>query len=74
MVFVQFGPDGTRLVETRQPLALSFAQPTYEEILKRGLILTRTIELVADAEVLKVVIVDSSIGRIGSLRIPLKSK
>jgi VWFA-related protein len=73
-VFAQFGPDGSRLSIARQPLALNISSPTHDEFLRHGIILTKTMDLVANAERLTVVAVDSSTGRIGSLHVPLKSK
>ena len=71
VLFVQRGTDGKELAGELKTLNLNLVRETYDEIMKKGLGLTRTLPLAPGAAQLRVVVRDVSSGSIGSLTIPL---
>ena len=71
VLFVQRGTDGKELAGELKTLNLNLVRKTYDEIMKKGLGLTRNLPLAPGAAQLRVVVRDVSSGSIGSLTIPL---
>jgi len=71
VLFVQRGADGKELAGELKTLNLNLVRETYDEIMKKGLGLTRSLPLAPGAAQLRVVVRDVSSGSIGSLTIPL---
>ena len=71
VLFVQRGTDGKELAGELKTLNLNLVRKTYDEIMKKGLGLTRTLPLAPGAAQLRVVVRDVGSGSIGSLTIPL---
>ncbi len=71
VLFVQRGTDGKELAGELKTLNLNLVRETYDEIMKKGLGLTRSLPLAPGAAQLRVVVRDVSSGSIGSLTIPL---
>src|SRR5712691_5307574 len=71
VLFVQRGTDGKELAGELKTLNLNLVRETYDEIMKKGLGLTRNLPLAPGAAQLRVVVRDVSSGSIGSLTIPL---
>jgi VWFA-related protein len=74
LVFAQYGPAGNMLDVSRQPLNLKVSSSTHDEFIRRGIVLTKTVNILSNSERITVVAVDSATGRMGSLHLPLNLK
>lgn len=71
VLFVQRGPDGKDLAGEVKTLNLNLKRETYDEVMKKGLSLTRNLPLASGVAQFRVVVRDATSGSIGSLTIPL---
>ena len=71
-VIAQRGADGSFLKREAKGIALNLDQDQYRNMLTQGLNIARTVELAPGAVQLRVVLLDRTSGKIGSVNIPLK--
>jgi len=71
-VIAQRGADGSFLKREPKGIALNLDQDQYRSMLTQGLNIARTVELLPGAVQLRVVVLDRTSGKIGSVNIPLK--
>jgi VWFA-related protein len=74
VIFAQYAADGRGLNKIEQTIELNLTKPRYEDMLKRGMIFNKQLVIAPESEVLKMIVLDKTTGRIGSLKIPVKSK
>ncbi|HEV2688522.1 MAG TPA: VWA domain-containing protein [Bryobacteraceae bacterium] len=72
VLFVQYAPDGRVLNAEAQTLGMNLGKERYDDVQKRGLLYSKTVEPMADADHLRIVVMDHTSGHIGSLQIPIK--
>lgn len=72
LVWVQVASDGKVLNVESQALSMNLKKDRYDEIQKRGLILTKVIQPIENASHLRFIVVDHATGNVGSLQIPIK--
>jgi len=72
LVWVQVASDGKVLNIETQALSMNLKKDRYDEIQKRGLILTKVIQPIENASHLRIIVVDHATGNVGSLQIPIK--
>ncbi len=70
--WVQVAADGKLLNVETQSLSMNLKKERYDDIQKRGLILTKVVEPVENASHLRIIVVDRSTGNVGSLQIPIR--
>jgi len=70
--WVQVAADGKLLNVETQSLSMNLKKERYDDIQKRGLILTKVVEPVENASHLRIIVVDRSTGNVGSLRVPIR--
>jgi VWFA-related protein len=71
LLFVQLASDGKTVTGETKTVNMRLTRQTYEEIMKAGVTLTRTLPIEAGAATLRVVVRDAASGAIGSISIPL---
>ena len=71
LLFVQLGSDGNSVTGEAKTVNLHVLRPTYEEVLKQGVTLSRNLPIAAGATKLRVIVRDATSGSIGSISIPL---
>ncbi len=74
LAFAQYAADGKLLNADVQTLTMNLGKERYDDIQKRGLLYTKTIDPLENADHIRIVIMDHSNGKIGSLEIPLKHR
>jgi VWFA-related protein len=74
IAFVQYGADGKILNVDAQTLSMNLGKERYDDIQKRGLLYSKTVEPIAGADHLRIVVMDHATGNIGSLQVPVKPR
>src|SRR5258706_5995483 len=69
--WVQVAPDGKLLNVETQSLNMNLKKDRYDDIQKRGILLTKVIEPVENASHMRIIVVDRATGNVGSLQIPM---
>ncbi len=73
IMFRQTSAAGKTLISTSERVSLNLLPETYQQIMKRALLLTLYVVPVKDVATLRVVVLDHPTGNIGSVHVPLKS-
>ena len=63
--------DGRKLGEARENIRMNLQQPTYEKVQREGIQYYRSVPIVHDAEILRVIVRDAPSGLAGTVTIPL---
>lgn len=71
VLFVPRTTDGRQLKGTSDTLNMQLKRETYEQVVQKGLVLTKHVSIAADAYQLRVVVRDQTSGALGSVSIPL---
>jgi VWFA-related protein len=71
LAWVQVAADGKLLNVETQSVNMNLKKDRYDDIQKRGILLTKLIEPVENASHLRIVVVDRATGNVGSLQIPM---
>jgi hypothetical protein len=69
----QLRPEGTLAMASRSPLTVSLPGDKYQAVMEQGLRLTLSIDPAAGVDQVQVLALDEGRGRIGSVRVPLKT-
>jgi hypothetical protein len=72
VVVTQNAPAGRGLARTTETVNLSLTREAYENVLKSGLVLTKTLEPNPEAYEYRVVVYDRSTGHVGSVFVPVR--
>jgi len=65
-------PDGRVLANTSETLSMNLTRETYRKVMQTGVVLTKIVELNADAYQIRLLIYDRVTGNMGSVYIPVK--
>jgi VWFA-related protein len=74
IAFVQYAADGKVLNADVQTLSMNLGKERYDDIQKRGLLYSKTVEPIAGTDRLRIVVMDHATGNIGSLQVPVKPR
>src|SRR5258708_1970127 len=73
IMFRQTSAAGKTLISTSERVSLNLLPETYQQIMKRALLLTLYVVPVKEVATLRVVVLDQPTGNLGSVHVPLKS-
>jgi len=74
ILYVQYAADGKVLNADAQTVNMNLGKERYDDIQKRGFLYSKTVEPLAGADRLRIVVMDHTSGNIGSLQIPIGKK